>query len=293
VRADLFNRAAWQLKTRANVLVYAWLPLLSFDGASVADEWRVLQDDGITVSVDADSEPRLSPFEPRARALIRDVYADLAAHANFDGLLFHDDGRLSDLEDANPAALAAARAALGADFSLERAALDPELARRWGEIKARALVELSAELTAAVRELRPDVRTARNLFASALLDPDGETYLAQRFTDYLAAYDHVALMAMPRLEGARDERAFYRALTRTVGRAPLGFDKTIFELQTVDWNTGLSVDPRTLETTLRSLQAQGVRHLAYYPEDFIEAEPALGALRRGLSLATSPAEAPP
>lgn len=293
VRADLFNRAAWQLKTRANVLVYAWLPLLSFDGASVDDAWRVLQTDGGTTSVDADSEPRLSPFEPRARALIRDVYADLAAHANFDGLLFHDDGRLSDLEDANPAALAAARAALGPDFSFERAALDPELARRWSEIKARALIDLSGELTAAVREHRPDVRTARNLFASALLDPNGEVYLAQRFSDYLGAYDHVALMAMPQLEGARDARAFYRALVRTVGHAPHGFDKTIFELQTVDWKTGLGVDARTLETTLRSLQAAGVRHLAYYPENFIEAEPALGALRRGLSLATVPAEAPP
>jgi biofilm PGA synthesis lipoprotein PgaB len=293
VRADLFNRAAWQLKTRANVLVYAWLPLLSFEGAGVDEGWRVLQTEGGTISVDADSEPRLSPFEPQARALIRDVYTDLAAHANFDGLLFHDDGRLSDLEDANPAALAAARAALGAAFSFERAALEPELAHRWSEIKARALIDLSDELTAAVREHRPDVRTARNLFASALLDPNGEVYLAQRFEDYLAAYDHVALMAMPQLEGARDARSFYRALTRAVGRAPHGFDKTIFELQTVDWNTGVGVDPSTLETTLRALQAAGVRHLAYYPEDFIAAEPALGALRRGLSLATSPAEGPP
>ncbi len=292
VRADLFSRAAWQLKTRANVQVYAWLPLLSFEGESVDPDWRVLQTEGGTTAVDADSEPRLSPFEPRARALIRDVYADLAAHANFDGLLFHDDGRLSDLEDANPAALAVARAAFGDEFSPERAALDPKLARRWSELKARALIDLSDELAAAVREHRPDARTARNLFASALLDPNGEVYLAQRFSDYLAAYDHVALMAMPQLEGARDARAFYRALVRTVGHAPYGFDKTIFELQTVDWNTGLGVDARTLETTLRSLQAAGVRHLAYYPEDFIAAEPALGALRRGLSLATSPAEAP-
>ena len=29
MRADLFNRVAWQLKTRAGVLVYAWLPMLS------------------------------------------------------------------------------------------------------------------------------------------------------------------------------------------------------------------------------------------------------------------------
>ncbi|SUV88366.1 hemin storage protein [Bordetella pertussis] len=30
MRADLFNRVAWQLKTRAGVMVYAWLPVLTF-----------------------------------------------------------------------------------------------------------------------------------------------------------------------------------------------------------------------------------------------------------------------
>jgi biofilm PGA synthesis lipoprotein PgaB len=292
VRADLFNRAAWQLKTRANVLVYAWLPLLSFEGAGIDPAWRVLEWDDETLAVDDDSEPRLSPFEPRAREVIREIYVDLAAHANFDGLLFHDDGRLSDVEDANPAALAAARAALGADFSLEQAADDPELAQRWTALKATALIDLSDELTAAVREARPDVRTARNLFASALLDPGGELYLAQRFDDYLAAYDHVALMAMPQLEGARP-RAFYRELVSAVTAAPRGVDKTIFELQTVDWRTGQVVDGRELEATLRALQAQGIRHLAYYPDDFLNGEPDAAALRRGISLATQPFEPPP
>jgi biofilm PGA synthesis lipoprotein PgaB len=32
MRADLFNRVAWQLQTRAGVVVYAWLPLLSYEG---------------------------------------------------------------------------------------------------------------------------------------------------------------------------------------------------------------------------------------------------------------------
>ena len=31
VRADLFNRAAWQLHNRANVMVYAWMPVLAYD----------------------------------------------------------------------------------------------------------------------------------------------------------------------------------------------------------------------------------------------------------------------
>ena len=31
MRADLFNRAAWQLHNRANVMVYAWMPVLAYD----------------------------------------------------------------------------------------------------------------------------------------------------------------------------------------------------------------------------------------------------------------------
>jgi poly-beta-1,6-N-acetyl-D-glucosamine N-deacetylase PgaB len=31
MRADLFNRVAWQLKTRAGVKVYAWLPVLGYE----------------------------------------------------------------------------------------------------------------------------------------------------------------------------------------------------------------------------------------------------------------------
>ena len=42
VRQDLFNRVAWQLGTRAQVKVYGWLPVLSFDfGDNVAqvEQW--------------------------------------------------------------------------------------------------------------------------------------------------------------------------------------------------------------------------------------------------------------
>ena len=31
MRADLFNRVAWQLRSRGGVAVYAWMPVLAFD----------------------------------------------------------------------------------------------------------------------------------------------------------------------------------------------------------------------------------------------------------------------
>jgi biofilm PGA synthesis lipoprotein PgaB len=286
MRADLFNRVAWQLKTRANVLVYAWLPLLSFEGNGINPEWRVQQRLG-HAKLDSASEPRLSPFEPQAVALLHDVYRDLARHAAFDGVLFHDDGRFNAQEDASPAALRAYRARFGADFTFERVDEDASLQRDWATFRSQALIDLSRELMATVREYQPNARTARNLFASALLTPNGALELAQEYAEFLSAYDYVTLMAMPYLEDNNRPHRFYRNLAAAV-RAYDGFNRTIFEVQTVDWRNGTPIPAEELREQLRYLQSLGARHLAYYPDDFITGHPALQPLREGISIAVYP-----
>ena len=287
MRADLFNRVAWQLKTRANVLVYAWLPLLSFAGDGIDPSWRVQQQVAEQLGVDEQSEPRLSPFEPKAVEVIRGIYRDLAQHANFDGVLFHDDGRMNELEDASPAAVRAYRQHFGDGFDLAQLENDAVLRREWGAFRSQALVALSQELAGVVREFRPGAKTARNLFASALLQQNGPVLLAQDYGQFLAAYDLVALMAMPGLEEASHPEQFYRQLAE-IARAEQGFGKTIFELQTIDWRTGQPVPVAELRRTMRWLQSLGVRNLAYYPDDFIGGHPELAALREGLSIAVYP-----
>ncbi|MGD8810126.1 MAG: poly-beta-1,6-N-acetyl-D-glucosamine N-deacetylase PgaB, partial [Gammaproteobacteria bacterium] len=113
VRADLFNRVMWQLQTRAGVTVYAWLPILSFEGTSIDPGWRVLQERHGQVLTDPDSEPRLSPFSAEARRVIAEIYEDLAKAAPIGGILFHDDGRLNEFEDVSRYARAAYREAFG------------------------------------------------------------------------------------------------------------------------------------------------------------------------------------
>jgi biofilm PGA synthesis lipoprotein PgaB len=289
MRADLFNRVAWQLKTRANVLVYAWLPLLSFEGSGLDPAWYVMQAVDGGLARDADSEPRLSPFVPQAVEAIAGVYRDLAIHANFDGLLFHDDGRMNELEDASPAALAAYKEALGAEFELAMLANDTALRARWAALRTRRLIELGAELAGVVREHRPSIKTARNLFAPALLDAAGAPlYLAQDYAAFLRAYDFVALMAMPGLEEAPDAERFYADLAAIARTYDPGARKTIFELQTVDWRTGQPIPAGELKSTMRRLQALGIRHLAYYPDDYVQDHPELQELRQGLSIASFP-----
>jgi biofilm PGA synthesis lipoprotein PgaB len=294
MRADLFNRVAWQLKTRAGVLVYAWLPLLSFAAPDVDPDWYVQQEVDGRVSRAADAEPRLSPFEPRARALIAGIYADLAAHANFDGVLFHDDGRLSELEDASPAAMRAYAQAFGPTFSLAALRADPALRQRWAELRTGALLGLSDELAAAVREYRPAAKTARNLFAPAALDAaHADERFAQDYGAFLRHYDYVAVMAMPYLEEAADPRRFYERLAAAALRFDPGGTRTLFELQTVDWHGARPVPAREIRDTLRLLQSLGIRNLAYYPDDYVRGQPDLDELRQGLSLAAFPQGALP
>jgi biofilm PGA synthesis lipoprotein PgaB len=285
VRADLFGRVAWQLRTRAGVRVYAWLPMLSFVGGSFKAEWRAMQYRDGMVAPDPHSEPRLSPFNAEATARIAEVYEDLAKHSRFDGLLFHDDGRLNDFEDFSDAAIAVYREYFDPDISPEELLGNAAFRDGWAQLKSRTLLELSNTLSDKVRRYQPGLKTARNLFASALLDEQSIHYLAQDFDQYLQTYDHVALMAMPGLEAAADERRFYEQLVAAVGSRVSGFERTIFELQTVDWRQSEPVDSERLRWTMRWLQSEGVRHLGYYPDDFIGDRPRLEDLRQGISLA--------
>jgi len=68
IRADLFNRAAWQLRTRTGSKVYAWIPPEAFNTKNIT--------------------------------LSGDLYEDLAKHAHIDGLVFYHDSDLSDDEHA-------------------------------------------------------------------------------------------------------------------------------------------------------------------------------------------------
>ena len=105
---------------------------------------------------------------------------------------------------------------------------------------------------------------------------------------FLDNYDYVALMAMPYMENSDDPDRYLDQLAEAVAQHQGGLDGTIFELQAVDWRTGSAVPATTLYEQMRRLQAAGVKHLAYYPDDFIANRPALEQLRQGISLADYP-----
>ncbi len=272
VRADLFNRVSWQLSTRCEVKVFAWMPMLAF--ATRDDSELVLSvAHGDSPVPERDRYRRLSPFHPRARARIREIYEDLAKHCPCEGLLFHDDGVLSDHEDASPHAIAAYRAAgLPGDIATLRGqALAP-----WTAFKTQALVQLTQELHQAALRWRAPLLTARNLFAEPVLRPPSEAWYAQSLPAFLAAYDRVGLMAMPYMEGAQDPEAWLRQLYTQVAATPGGIEKTVFEMQTTDWRQrpARPIPSRTIRNWMRQLQRAGAHHLGWYPDDFLNNHPA-------------------
>ncbi len=247
VRAELFTRVAELLRRKTGVEVHAWLPVLGWHWPQSEDAPRAIR------ASNAAEIPRLDPTDPRAAARIGEVYADLAARAPIQGLLFHDDAFLREDE--------------------LREALPDDAAR------VSALVEFTRALQAAAERERPRLHTARNLYARPLLEPASVAWFAQDHVSMLAAYDRVALMAMPRMEGSRDGRDWLLELAGAVEAQDAGFERTVFVLQARDWAGGRAIKDAELIDWARQLRARGVRHLAYYPDDFIGGQPGLQAAR--------------
>lgn len=258
VRADLFSHVAWQLKTRALVEVFAWLPVLGFELPD--PELR----SALAIRARADDEVfRLDPTRPEVPRIIAEIYEDMAANSYFEGLLFHDDAYLREDELDAP--------------GLESPGL-----------RTQFLIDFTRSLEQAAEIWRPKLVSVRNLYARPVLEPASEAWFAQHLGDFLEAYDYTAVMAMPWMEDSPDPEAWLDRLVAAVKHQPRGIEGTIFTLQTRDWSRNEPIPADRLTAQVRRLVAGGVRHLAWYPDDFIANQPPLAAAREAMSARTFP-----
>ncbi|MBS5616523.1 MAG: poly-beta-1,6-N-acetyl-D-glucosamine N-deacetylase PgaB, partial [Haemophilus parainfluenzae] len=163
VRDDIFGRIAWQLQTRAGVKVYAWMPVLAFDlRKSVKEAEYVI--DSRTGKPSTKAYLRLSPYNKQNVEIIKSIYNDLSFYAKFNGILFHDDAFLTDFE--------------GAEGNHAEGMVSPQAKQ-----KTQDLIQLTHQLTDALKPyfLRGSysLKTARNLYASVITNPNAEEWLAQ------------------------------------------------------------------------------------------------------------------
>lgn len=292
MRADLFNRVSWQLRTRAGVEVYAWMPVMAFlpaKGDPVASRLVQIHRKGERAAnvVPGDTRyQRLTPFDPAVRQWVRDIYEDLGRSARFRGLLFHDDAFLGDDEDASPAAMRVYQSwGLPADIDAIRK--DKALSARWAQGKSKWLIQFTHELAAEVRKWQPDLLTARNMYAMPLIQPSAHEWMAQDYEEFLAAYDYTAVMAMPYMEKAANPDAWLADLAKRALAVPGSARRVLFELQARDWRTEKPVSDAELERQVKLLRAAGIRNIGYYPDDFLNNQPDRGVARRLFSVGES------
>ncbi len=96
-------------------------------------------------------------------------------------------------------------------------------------------------------------------------------------------------MEMHTLEAAPHAGVFYKELIAPVTERTAAFKRTVFQLQTVDWRDGHEPVPSAeLSAQMRRLQSQGVRNIAYYPDDFLKNHPNSDELMQGMSLSDHP-----
>lgn len=284
MKADLLNRVTWQLHTRGHVQVYAWMPLLGFDFGREDLLVKSARSGGGSVIVDPDKYKRVSPFNREGRQRILDIYEDLAIYVPLDGIAFHDDGVLTDFEDVSPEGIQA-QVAAGFPSSIEEIKGNPQEFANWSRWKTEALTKFSMELKKIVQKYRGEVRTTRSLFAMPVINPISEEWFAQNLDNFIKNYDFVALMAMPQMEKAEEPDWWMKELVEKVKEHPQGLQKTLFELQSVDWDENNEpIDPHVLVDQMRDLQVSGALNFGYYPDDFVKNIPDASVVREGLSM---------
>ena len=275
VRDDIFGRIAWQLQTRAGVQVYAWMPVLAFDLRKGVKEAEYVIDRR-TDKPSTKAYLRLSPYNKQNVEIIKSIYNDLSFYAKFNGILFHDDVFLTDFE--------------GAEGDHAEGMVSPQAKQ-----KTQDLIQLTHQLTDALKPyfLRGSysLKTARNLYASVITNPNAEEWLAQNLKTLTDNYDTTAIMAMPYMENEQpisQEEAYqwFSSLIENVkAQAPL--DKVLFEFQAVNWRTQKPIPESELIDWMKLLQKNHIYSYGYYPDNFLTNQPDLNKMKPYFSVNTN------
>ena len=285
MRADLFNRVAWQIATRTQVKrIYAWMPMIAWqlpkNNPAVNDTVATLQVDPTHLNM---GYPRLSPFSPKAKKVIKEIYEDLSKSAYIDGLIFHDDVTLSDFEDDSKAARAQYKK-WGLASNVTQIRANRKQFQRWTTLKTNYLDNFAMELAQIVRNEQPGLKTARNLYAQVALNPDAQEWYAQSLGDSIKKYDYTAIMAMPYMEQADDHKAFYTQIMNNVKKEHCGAERVVMELQTVNWRKESEpLSKAEISQTISDLQDMGINHLAYYPDNVFKNVPDADTIREAFA----------
>ena len=257
LRADILGWAANRLMVRG-IKVFVWMPTLRIRLPDLEQRQR------LCVYRKGKCFPgKLSPFVHETKDLLLHLYEDLARRVVFDGIMFEDDATLFDDEDN------------------ERAGKKSPV-----EAKSKVLEDLLGALQEKVRTYRPYAYFGRLYYAGAVF-PWGKARFAQDFFQGLEKYDFPALMAYCEMEGVKSCRSWLADLTKRLALYRVE-EKTLIVFQSFDWRSKRCLSTFKLWKRFRFLQALGIRHIAYYPDDLFADCPQENVIRLIVSTKSFP-----
>ncbi len=284
VRDDLFNRVAWQLETRAHVKVFAWMPVLAFDlGDEVYQKLGVKEWKGGRVVASEANYRRLSPFNKQAKKIIVEIYEDLGKYASFGGVLFHDDAYLSDFEDVSPDAMAYYQN-MGLPSTIDELRSSSAQRKAWAKVKEKAINDFTKELEQVLLRYETSLATARNIYASPIINTDAQEWFAQSLESFAEYYDYVAIMAMPYMENSDKPDQWLANLQTVLDNSRVDKSRIVIELQAIDWRNQKQIPSELLVKQMQEFLRGDYLNFAYYPDDLHKNHPDLQIIRQSMSL---------
>lgn len=278
VRANLFPELLQQIRQHTQVKqVYAWLPLLAWELPESYPSHYVEHSQG-----KVHGYIRLSPFDSTNLKYIAEIFQDFIRANPVDGVLYHDDITLNDFEDASDAAQQIYRQ-WGYNPKLLEQPQHPQQ-QAFAAAKTAYLDQLAAGISRLLRHYQPQLLSARNSYAPIVLEPESEKWFSQSVNSTLKYYNYNAIMAMPYMEQARDHQQFYLDLIQQSKKYDPDLSRTIFELQATDWRTNQKIASSELVDTIQLLQQHGVKHIGYYPDDFVQSHPDAAQIKPAFQL---------
>ncbi|SDB86789.1 biofilm PGA synthesis lipoprotein PgaB [Acinetobacter marinus] len=271
-RANIFATVSQAIKSNTDVqAIFAWLPVMA---------WEVPNNSDFVKHANGSSTGyiRLSPFVEKNLQIIADIYQDFAKNNAVDGILFHDDLTLNDYEDAHPDAIKT-YTTWGYDQSYITTPLQ-EKQLQFTQLKTAYLDQLAYGLGELVKKYQPNIKTARNSYAMIHLDNDSERWFAQSLESTYKYYDYNAVMAMPYMEKVSNHQQFYLNLINAAKQYDSDLSHTVFELQSVNWNTQQAIDSAEIIQDMQYLESHGAKHYGYYPDNFFQNHPDGEAMHR-------------
>ena len=268
LRDNLFPTLVSQIRSTTQVKhIYAWLPLMAWE---FPKRYKLPY-----VSHSAGGKQgyiRVSPFDPQNLKYVSEIYLDFMQSNSVDGILYHDDVTLSDYEDSSNIAKKMYQSWGFNSDQLLKQSKHPKPSQL-AKFKTAYLDQFAEGISKIIKQQQPNMLTARNMYAPVVLDPESENWFSQSMPSTYQYYDYNAIMAMPYMEEADDHQQFYLDLIQQSKKYDPTLDRTIFELQAVNWINNQKLSTQEITETIQFLKQHGVKHIGYYPDDFVNEHP--------------------